>query len=234
MTAARHFIFETAFLFVMEGAHMKEFQELLDAARAMHGNLCAGQVLGVRMAQAGLSALGVDPEREPKRIIVIVESDRCAADAVAAVARVSLGKRTLKHLDYGKMAATFLDTRTGRAVRVVTLESARARARDYAPAGLARLEAQLIAYQRMPEAELLAVEDVGVQLSEYDSPGPPLKTVLCDCCGEGINDNREVVRDGMTLCRACAGQSYYVSVMSRGEYVHAANDGLERTLARSG
>jgi formylmethanofuran dehydrogenase subunit E len=188
---------------------MKEFQELLQAANAVHGHLCAGQVLGVRMAMAGLRVLAVDPEAEYKRLIVFVECDRCAADAVASVARVTLGKRTLKYLDYGKMAATFYDTKTGRAVRVVALESARHRVSGYAPTGLGKHEAQMIAYQSMPDDELLAIEEVTLKISEYDLPGPPRKTVLCDCCGEGINDNREVVRNGVTLCRACAGDSYY-------------------------
>lgn len=212
---------------------MKDFQELLQTASVVHGHLCAGQVLGVRMAVAGLRALDLDPEAEHKRIIVFVECDRCAADAVASVARVSLGKRTLKYLDYGKMAATFYDTKTGRAIRVVALESARKRTSAYAPNGLGKNEAQMIAYERMPDEELLAVEEVSVKLSEYDLPGPPRKTVLCDCCGEGINDNREVVRNGSTLCRACAGESYYSStitglaipgLLAARDYVHAAGN----------
>lgn len=196
---------------------MKDFQEMLDAAAALHGHICAGQVLGVRIAQAGLNALGVDPEAERKRILVFVECDRCAADAVSAVACVSLGKRTLKYLDYGKMAATFFDSKTGRAVRVVAREGARQLAKAYAPADLGKYEAQLIAYQVMPEDELLTIEEVGVKLSEYDMPGPPRKTVLCECCGEGINDNREITRDGAILCRACAGGSYYTPAIDRGE-----------------
>ena len=191
---------------------MKEFQELLDAAAALHGHLCSGQVLGVRMAQAGLNALGVDPEKEHKRVIAIVECDRCAADAVCSVARVSLGKRTLKFQDYGKMAATFFDTQTKRAVRVCAKESARERVHAYAPDNAGKYEAQIVAYQRMPDDELLAIEEVRVQLSEYDLPGPPLKSVLCELCGEGITDNRNVIRDGTTLCRACAGEGYYTPV----------------------
>lgn len=196
---------------------MKDFQEMLDAAAALHGHICAGQVLGVRMARAGLNALGIDPEMEHKRIIVFVECDRCAADALSAAVRVTLGKRTLKYLDYGKMGATFFDSKTGRAVRVVALESARERVHAYAPENLGKYEAQLIAYQVMPEDELLTIEEVRVKLSEYDMPGPPRKTVLCECCGEGITDNREITRDGATLCRACAGGSYYMPANDRGE-----------------
>jgi formylmethanofuran dehydrogenase subunit E len=191
---------------------MRDFQSLLQTATERHGHLCAGQVLGVRLALRGLSELGIDPEREPKRLIVWVEIDRCAADAVATVTGCSLGKRTLKYLDYGKMAATFVDTQTDRAVRVVALDSARERAWTYAPAGLSKGAAQLAAYQAMPDAELFNLQWVHVAIPEFDRPGHPLRRVECVRCGEGINDGREIVRDGETLCRACANQAYYERV----------------------
>ncbi|MBI5880359.1 MAG: TraR/DksA C4-type zinc finger protein [Chloroflexi bacterium] len=190
---------------------MHDFQTLLHDAVLQHGHLCAGQVLGVRMAQCALRALDVDVEREPKRVIVYVEIDRCAADAVASVARVSLGKRTLKYVDYGKMAATFVDTQTGRAVRVAALDDARERAAGYAPRDMAKHDAQLVAYQQMPERELFNIQAVRVQLSEFDLPGHPLRRVACARCGEGVNDARDVVQAGETLCRACAGAAYYVA-----------------------
>ncbi len=191
---------------------MHDFQTLLQDAVLQHGHLCAGQVLGVRMAQCALRALDIDVEQEPKRVIVYVEIDRCAADAVASVARVSLGKRTLKYADYGKMAATFVDTQTGRAVRVVALDEARERAADYAPRDMAKHEAQLFAYQQMPERELFNIQAVRVQVPEFDLPGRPLRRVVCARCGEGVNDAREVAQAGKTLCRACAGEAYYVAV----------------------
>jgi formylmethanofuran dehydrogenase subunit E len=188
---------------------MRDFQTLLREAAERHGHLCAGQVLGVRMALHALQELGIDVEREPKRVIVYVEIDRCAADAVATVARVSLGKRTLKYLDYGKMAATFVDTETQRACRVVALESARERARHYTPPDLEKHQAELIAYQQMPDAELFNVHHVAVAIPEFDKPGHPLRRVECERCGEGINDGREIIRNGETLCRACASGAYY-------------------------
>lgn len=191
---------------------MRDFQSLLQTATERHGHLCAGQVLGVRLAMRGLSELEIDPERELKRLIVWVEIDRCAADAVAAVTGCSLGKRTLKYVDYGKMAATFADTQTDRAVRVVALDSARERAWTYAPEGLSKGAAQLAAYQAMPEAELFNVQWVHVVIPEFDRPGHPLRRVECVHCGEGINDGREVMRNGETLCRACASQAYYQCV----------------------
>ncbi len=191
---------------------MRDFAALLTEAVERHGHLCAGQVLGVRMAMRALNELAIDPEQEPKRVIVFVEIDRCAADAVASVARVSLGKRTLKYCDYGKMAATFVDTRTQRACRIVALESARERARAYAAPDWEKHHAELIAYQQMPDEELFSVNPVTVAIPEFDQPGRPRRRVECARCGEGINDGREVVRDGKTLCRGCASGAYYERV----------------------
>src|SRR5512136_86799 len=132
---------------------MRDFQTLLRDACERHGHLCAGQVLGVRMALRGLNELGVDTDREPKRVLAWVEIDRCATDAVATVTGCSLGKRTLKFLDYGKMAVTFVDMQTQRAVRVVALDSARERAHVYAPPDMEQHQEELVAYQHMPDEE---------------------------------------------------------------------------------
>ncbi len=188
---------------------MRDFQILLQDAAKRHGHLCAGQVLGVRLAMLGLNELGIDPDQEPRRVIAYVEIDRCATDAIATVTGCSLGRRTLKYLDYGKMAATFVDTRTGRAVRVLALDSARERVSAYTPAGMPKDQAQLVAYQIMPENELFQVQPVVVAISPFDQPGHPIRRVTCDRCGEGISDGREVVQHGETLCRACAHGSYY-------------------------
>ncbi len=188
---------------------MRDFQTLLREAAERHGHLCAGQVLGVRLALLGLQELGIDPQQEPKRVIVYVEIDRCATDAIATVTGCSLGRRTLKYFDYGKMAATFVDTQTGRAVRVLALDSARERVSAYAPIGMRKDQAQLAAYQIMPDEELFQVQPVAVAISPFDQPGHPIHRVTCERCGEGINDGREVVQQGKTLCRACAQGSYY-------------------------
>ncbi len=190
---------------------MRSFDELLAAAELMHGgHACPGQVLGVRMAMRACRELGIEePWRDKKRLIVFVEIDRCAADAIAAVTGCRLGKRTLKHVDYGKMAATFLDTQTGQAVRVLALEESRHKARRYATSGMSKYEAQREAYQAMPEDQLFEVQKVEVDLRAEDQPGPPLSRVRCDRCGERINDRREVRANGQVLCRACANGAYY-------------------------
>ena len=185
-------------------------EELLNRSVAMHGHLCPGQVLGVRMAMRACQELGVqDTEREPKRLIVFVEIDRCATDAIAAVTGCRLGKRTLKHVDYGKMAATFLDTKSGRAVRIVAREDSRENVGHYVSAGLPKYEAQQEAYKVMPDEELFTVQPVQIEVRAEDRPGPTVSRVLCDRCGEGINDAREVRVGDQVLCRACANGRYY-------------------------
>jgi len=189
---------------------MRDLETLLDEAATVHGHLCPGQVLGVRMAMAGCRALGIDEPRGSKRLLVYVEIDRCAADAIGSVTGCRLGKRTLKHVDYGKLAATFVDTVTGRAVRVTALEEARKQAPAYAShVSGDRHAIQTAAYAVMPDEKLLTVQEVKLIVPGEDLPGPPVSRVRCAVCGEGVNDRREVRDNGQVLCRACAGEAYY-------------------------
>lgn len=188
---------------------MKELADYLIEAEYNHGHMCPGQVLGVRMAMLGCRLIGIEEPKVGKRLIVFVEIDRCAADAINTVTGCRLGKRTLKFRDFGKLAATFLNTETNEAVRVVAVESSRELARQlfcYLPT---KKEQQLEAYKTLPDDDLFRWQRVRVDLPDADKPGRPLNRVLCDGCGEGINDHREVLRDGQTLCRACAGETYY-------------------------
>ena len=163
------------------------------------------------MAMLGCRALGIlDPRgADRKSLLVFVEIDRCAADAINTVTGCRLGKRTLKYYDYGKLAATFLNTSTGEAVRIVALDSAREAADRAHPEIENRYNRQLSAYKLLPDEELFKVERVAVTVPVEDRPGRPVSRVLCDECGEGVNDRREVASDGRTLCRACAGDAYY-------------------------
>ena len=190
---------------------METLDELLERAEQSHGHMCAGQVLGVRMAMLGCHAIGIDEPRgkDRKALLVFVEIDRCAADAINTVTGCRLGKRTLKFYDYGKLAATFLNTRTNEAVRVVALDESREAADRCFPEITSKYERQLHAYRLLPDTELFKVERVTIQLADEDQPGRPLARVRCDECGEGINDRREILREGRTLCRACAGDAYY-------------------------
>jgi formylmethanofuran dehydrogenase subunit E len=163
----------------------------------------------VRLAMVGCREVGVPDPKSARNLVVYVEIDRCATDAIQSVTGCKLGKRTLKFVDYGKMAATFLNTDTGRAVRVVAREESRELASLYVPSGTGKKEAQLQAYRLMPDDELFVIIPVRVQLAEQDRPGHPVSRVMCDECGEGVNDRREVRQMGRILCRACAFGPYH-------------------------
>jgi len=193
---------------------MKSLDELLQHAAQAHGHLCAGQVLGVRMAMLGLQKLGIeDPYgADRKRLVTFVEIDRCATDAVGVVTGCRLGKRALKFRDWGKMAATFVDVNSGRAVRIAAKESAKALARSMHPEMESKNQQQMAAYREMADADLFDVQWVRVDLPAEEFPGYKAERIVCDNCGEGINFKREVRRDGRVLCRGCAGESYYTAI----------------------
>jgi formylmethanofuran dehydrogenase subunit E len=189
---------------------MKTLAEYLELAAVAHGHLCAGQVLGVRLAMAGLRELGIDdPVAERKRIVTYVEIDRCVTDAVALVAHCRLGKRALKFRDWGKMAATFVDANTGKGVRIAAKESSKVLARQMHPELPNKNSQQMLAYREMPEDDLFTIEWVKVDLPPEEFPGYKGERIVCEVCGEGINFRREVRRDGKLLCRGCAGERYY-------------------------
>jgi formylmethanofuran dehydrogenase subunit E len=188
-----------------------DFESLLSESVRIHGHLCAGQVLGVRMSMLGLREAGIsDPKgKDRKNIIVFVEMDRCATDAVQSVTGCSLGHRTMKFMDYGKMAATFLNLATGKAVRIFAREDSRQKAKDMFPGIENKYAAQLEAYKIMSDDELFDVAEVTVKVASEDMPGRPMRRVQCDSCGEHVQDMREVCQDGRVLCVPCATGGYY-------------------------
>jgi formylmethanofuran dehydrogenase subunit E len=190
---------------------MKSLPEYEILAEQAHGHMCAGQVLGLRMALYGVALLGLeDPTgADRKRLVTFVEIDRCATDAIPIVTGCRLGKRALKFRDFGKVAATFCDLRENRAVRVVARESAKQRALEMYPEIQGKNQQQMRAYREMPVEELFNCQWVRVAIGPEDLPGFKAPRVVCAECGEGINFKREVVRDGRTLCRSCAGERYY-------------------------
>lgn len=190
---------------------MKSFDDYLHEAETAHGHLCAGQVLGVRLAMLGLKKLGIeDPSgKDRKRLVTFVEIDRCATDAVAVVTGCRLGKRALKFRDWGKMAATFVDVSTGKAIRVAAKESSKVLARQMHPEIENKNQQQMAGYREMSDEDLFATQWVKVDLPAEEFPGYKGERIVCDVCGEGINFRREVRREGKILCRSCAGESYY-------------------------
>jgi formylmethanofuran dehydrogenase subunit E len=193
---------------------VKSFDEYLRDSEQAHGHLCAGQILGVRLAMLGLQKLGVDDPQgaDRKRIVTFVEIDRCATDAIGVVTGCRLGKRALKFRDWGKMAATFVDINSGRAIRIAAKESSKALARERHPEIENKNQQQMLAYREMAENELFTTQWVRVELPAEELPGYKGERIVCNICREGINFRKEVRLEGKILCRACAGESYYQSI----------------------
>jgi len=186
--------------------------DLLFECEQLHGHMCAGQLLGVRMALLGCRLIGVaDPRQvDRKKLIVWVEIDRCLTDAISAVTGVRLGKRSLKYYDYGKVAATFLNVQTREAWRIIALEESRSMADSLYPFVESKKERQIRAYREAAEDDLFKLERVSVDYTDLDIPGHTRSRVTCSLCNEGINDGREIVKaDGSLICRPCGNGSYY-------------------------
>jgi formylmethanofuran dehydrogenase subunit E len=182
------------------------FEHLLKEAEIAHGHLCAGQILGVRMAMLGCERLGIEDPRgaDRKRLVTFVEIDRCATDAIAVVTGCRLGKRALKFRDWGKMAATFIDLPTGKAIRIAARESSKERARELFPEIENKNQQQMHAYREMINEDLFTEQWVTVPLEAREMPGYKSPRIACSVCGEGINYDREVRRDGAIFCQGCA------------------------------
>jgi len=195
---------------------MQSFEALLHEAEIAHGHLCAGQILGVRLAMLGCERLGiVDPKgADRKRLVTFIEIDRCATDAIAVVTGCRLGKRAIKFRDWGKMAATFVDlnsplapqggTPVFKALRIAALESSKQRARELFPHIENKNHQQMFAYRGLPNEELFHEAWVAVPIHPREMPGYKSARITCAECGEGINYDREQLLDGRTLCQACA------------------------------
>jgi formylmethanofuran dehydrogenase subunit E len=179
---------------------MRTLQEDLADAQVYHGHLCHGMVLGVRMSRYGCQELGIEEPRSYRDLVVYVEMDRCASDAVGVVAGVTLGRRRLKWVDYGKMAATFVDLATGNAVRV-------------APRGevphAGRADDPLVFWNNWADEDLFSCTPVTIEIPLQDLPGRPVRTIECAVCGEKVQDCREIILEGEAVCRGCAGEAYY-------------------------
>ena len=192
----------------------EDFETHLKNAVRFHGHLCGGQVLGVRIAMAGLREMGIKNSRgdEGRNLVIFTEIDRCAVDAIISVTGRTPGKRSVKVVDYGKMAATFLDTGSGKAVRVSMRPEAQekitALTQSYMPAKNEK-SANIEALKVISESDLLKIQPVSVAVRPQDLPGESLRSVVCACCGETVRDMRELYRDGKALCRPCAENTAY-------------------------
>lgn len=188
---------------------MISFDKLIQESISHHDRLCPRQVLGIRIGLAGATALGLGVPRTDKRLLVIVETDGCFVSGVEAATGCTVGHRTLRVEDFGKVAAVFVDVENGQALRVAPRLDVRQRAYDYAPGETRRYFAQMQGYQDMPADELLSIERVELKASVRDLVSRPGIRVNCDRCGEEIINQREFNLNNQTLCRTCAGYGYY-------------------------
>ena len=231
---------------------MQTFDALLREAEIAHGHLCAGQILGVRLAMLGCERLGIDDPKglvnpkDRKRLVTFIEIDRCATDAIAVVTGCRLGKRAIKFRDWGKMAATFADlaspitpalasplppqgdTRIYKAIRIAALESSKQRARDLYPHIENKNQQQMLAYRELPNEDLFSEEWVSVPIHPREMPGYKSARITCEQCGEGINYDREIHRDGNILCEGCASpQTRYYRPLTKEELAANSKAGAE-------
>lgn len=190
-------------------ATVPDLPALLRATAALHKHLCPRQILGVRMGVYAGALLGVELPQQDKRLIAFVETDGCVSDGVMVATGCSLGHRTMRLVDLGKVAVTLADTKNGQAVRVWPNPQARKLAAHYQPAAPNRWQAQLAAYQEIPDDELLCAANVEMTLCLETIVGKKGVRVNCDSCGEEILNGRERTRQGRVLCAHCDGESYY-------------------------
>jgi formylmethanofuran dehydrogenase subunit E len=188
---------------------MASFTEFLAQTAARHDHLCPRQVIGVRMGMYAAELLDLELPQSDKRLIAFVETDGCFADGVSVATGCSLGHRTMRLMDFGKVAATFVDTKTERAVRIYPHTESRSNARLCLPDARSRWHAQLEAYQMMPVEQMLCWEPVTLTIALKQLISRPGVRVNCAVCGEEIINEREVIVDGQAICRACAGDHYY-------------------------
>lgn len=202
---------------------MQTLQAILEISSAQHKHLCPRQVLGARIGLAGAAALGLDAPRSDKRLLIFVETDGCFADGVAAATGCTMGHRTLRLADYGKIAATFVDVKTETAVRIAPQLDIRHKAHAYAPDETKHYYAQLVGYQQMPDEELLTVQPVRLTTSVKQVVSRNGVRVNCAHCGEEIINEREIIIDGQPVCVSCTGSAYFEPEELRFFVVHHHN-----------
>jgi formylmethanofuran dehydrogenase subunit E len=179
---------------------MSDFELYLKKVGEHHGHICGGIALGTKMTLAAMKKLGMEPGVKNKNLIVYVEIDRCMTDAVQVITGCSLGHRSLKHIDYGKFAATFVNLQTGKAIRATIKESFDSKGPT---------EEMCRKVETTPDEEMVILQDVKIAIPETDLPGSPRQKAFCASCGERVMDGREVIQGDKILCRGCGKGKYY-------------------------
>jgi formylmethanofuran dehydrogenase subunit E len=194
---------------IVKSLEMTQMEQLLERSAAWHRHLCPRQVLGVRMGLLAGRVLGLDIPHADRHLLTLAETDGCAADGLSVATGCTVGNRRLRVLDFGKVAATFVDIRCEKSYRIAPRRDIRTTAQRLVPDAKSRWHAQLKAYQTIPELDLLTVQEVQLSISLEKLLSKPGYRVNCETCGEEIINEREVNIGETVLCRACAGQSYY-------------------------
>ncbi|HEY3313430.1 MAG TPA: FmdE family protein [Anaerolineales bacterium] len=190
---------------------MEDLQPILENSSRHHSHLCPRQILGVRLGLMGMHSLQLEPNCGSKRLLVITETDGCFVDGLSAATGCTVGHRTLRVEDYGKTAATFVDTKTGRALRVAPNIDIRKRAYRFVANEPRHYFVQMQAYRVMPDAEMFSVREVALKVPVEQIVSHPGKRVECSLCGEEIMNEREIRQNGLSLCLACARGGYYTA-----------------------
>ena len=182
---------------------------ILSESAKRHKHLCPRQVLGARMGLFAAELLGIQLPRNDKRLLVISETDGCAIDGLIAATGCRVGSRTLRILDFGKVAATFTDVYTEETIRIVPRREARRLAVDHVFKARNDWEAMLAGYQVISAPELFVVQRVKLDMPLSEIISRPGRKTICEVCREEIINGREVLNKGVVLCRACDGAGYY-------------------------
>lgn len=188
-----------------------ELEELLRQSASLHRHLCPRQVLGVRLGTYAAQFFPGSFPQQNKRMLALVEMDGCFADGVSVATGCSMGHRTMRLADEGKIATTFVDTKSGLALRIFALPDLRVRAAAAITGAASRWHAYLEAYRRFSAEELFGCHPVRLNFDLAAVIGRPGARSVCGLCGEEILNQREIEKDGRTLCRSCAGESYWAS-----------------------
>lgn len=187
---------------------MKDYRELLKDAGEFHGEICGGIVMGTKMAEYAMNLLGMEPGVKNKDLIVYPEIDRCASDAISSVTKLTVGKKSLKPVGYGKFAASFIRISTGEGIRLIDSDANR-KDKDSGKYDDETIEERIERIANTPAEDLYKVQKVKVKIDPNDLPGKPLEIEKCYECGEIVMDGKHVIKGGHPYCKSCAEGSYY-------------------------
>ncbi|AGW12538.1 FmdE family protein [Megalodesulfovibrio gigas] len=189
-------------------------QELIEQCIAFHGHSCPGLSIGIRAAEYAQARLNQDGDAV---LVCVTETDMCGVDAIQFLTDCTVGKGNMIHRDYGKMAFSFFDRRTGAGVRLLLRPEARqdidaalaprqrairagqATAEDEAAAAALRAQLQ-DRLMTLPLEELFAVQSLEDGLPR---PAAILASLVCAACGEQTMESRTRRFGGQTLCIPC-------------------------------